>query len=284
MFYDFIEIGTSDFDTLIEQADDQTVGLSVEPIAAYLDRLPRPKLCTKLNAAISNQDGEVVVFYLSPEKIFEYGLPAGFKGCNSIGKPHPTVASFLALTTLDQKVIFDTINIPAYRLRSVLALHNVSGMYFLKVDTEGHDVTILNDFFSDAPRAVWPHEILFESNILSDNDSLQLLIAKLITIGYDIKSCNTVGDGDTSLRLNIRRAQGGVTFSNEIEGYYLMGYPDGYDPSLAAHDNTLIGAKEYCVNTKSGGVTYQYGRYEVRKGQYLEKSRDDRNVISWIYF
>ena len=36
--YDFIEIGTSDFDTLIESSDDNVVGLSIEPIKYYLDR------------------------------------------------------------------------------------------------------------------------------------------------------------------------------------------------------------------------------------------------------
>jgi hypothetical protein len=41
--YDFIEIGTSDFDTLIETSDDKTVGLSIEPIKYYLDRLPERK-------------------------------------------------------------------------------------------------------------------------------------------------------------------------------------------------------------------------------------------------
>ena len=40
MKYDFIEIGTSNFDTLIEAADDTTVGISIEPIGYYLDQLP----------------------------------------------------------------------------------------------------------------------------------------------------------------------------------------------------------------------------------------------------
>jgi len=32
MKYDFVEIGTSDFDTLIEQATDTTRGISIEPV------------------------------------------------------------------------------------------------------------------------------------------------------------------------------------------------------------------------------------------------------------
>ena len=37
--YDFIEIGTSDFDTLIETSNNDTVGISIEPIKYYLDNL-----------------------------------------------------------------------------------------------------------------------------------------------------------------------------------------------------------------------------------------------------
>ena len=40
MYFDFVEIGTSDFDTLIAAADQNTIGLSIEPIREYLDRLP----------------------------------------------------------------------------------------------------------------------------------------------------------------------------------------------------------------------------------------------------
>ena len=31
-FYDFIEIGTANFETLIEKADDNVRGLSIEPL------------------------------------------------------------------------------------------------------------------------------------------------------------------------------------------------------------------------------------------------------------
>jgi hypothetical protein len=35
MKYDFIEIGTSDFDTEIENCDDNKKGLSIEPVKIY---------------------------------------------------------------------------------------------------------------------------------------------------------------------------------------------------------------------------------------------------------
>ena len=36
-FFDFLEIGTSDFDTEIEKSDNTRVGMSIEPIKYYLE-------------------------------------------------------------------------------------------------------------------------------------------------------------------------------------------------------------------------------------------------------
>ena len=38
--YNFIEIGTSNFDTLIEKADDTTMGISVDAVKYYINQLP----------------------------------------------------------------------------------------------------------------------------------------------------------------------------------------------------------------------------------------------------
>jgi hypothetical protein len=83
MFLDFIEVGTSDFDTLIENADDETLGISIDPVGPYLDLLPNPRNCIKLNAAISNFEGEISVYYVSPEKIKSLNLPEFVRGCSS---------------------------------------------------------------------------------------------------------------------------------------------------------------------------------------------------------
>ena len=44
---DFLEIGTADFDTEIEKADNNTRGFSIEPLKIYLDKLPEKSLCKK---------------------------------------------------------------------------------------------------------------------------------------------------------------------------------------------------------------------------------------------
>ena len=53
VFYNYIEIGTSDFDTEI-QKDNNNHGISIEPIKYYYDKLPIKENSTKLNIAISS--------------------------------------------------------------------------------------------------------------------------------------------------------------------------------------------------------------------------------------
>lgn len=65
--YDFIEIGTSDFDTLIQSCPHKDRGLCVEPLSFYLDRLPNKPNVRKVHAAISDKDGEIEIFFLPPE-------------------------------------------------------------------------------------------------------------------------------------------------------------------------------------------------------------------------
>ena len=49
------------------------------------------------------------------------------------------------------------------------------------------------------------------------------------------------------------------------------------------HENTLEGAKNYCIKHKCSGITYQHNRYEVRNGKYINYG-NDKNIISWILF
>ena len=90
MNYDFIEVGTSDFDTLIQDATDNCIGLCIEPIKFYLDRLPNKPNVKKINSAISF-DGKVgrdKVYYIPLETIQKHNMPLWIRGCNSMGDYH----------------------------------------------------------------------------------------------------------------------------------------------------------------------------------------------------
>lgn len=283
MFLDFIEIGTSDFNTLIQAAGPDTHGLSIDPISLYLDRLPNRPGCKKINAAISNFEGTVEVYFIPPQVIAKHRLPNWLRGCNSIGAPHPTVSKQLEKMDIDPELVLVRQPVPCHRLQTVLHQHDVQGVFMLKVDTEGHDAVILNDFFDDASPQQWPHQIVFESNKLSDSETIHRLIAKLILMGYDIVSCETGGGAsDTHLRLNLNRLKGERTTIQTAKGYYLEGYPKNYSPLNLPHENNLDSALEYAHQQQAAGVTFQYGRYEVRQGRYLHHSVKDLKVQSWM--
>lgn len=169
-----IEIGTSDFRT---QAG-QVPGIFIEPVKYYFDRLPE---CTKENVAISNYTGMTAVIYLSEETIKHNNLPTWLRGCNSINEPHPTAVRILKEKGLSH-YLFKRQMVEVARIKSIIDKHNVTEIDFLKIDTEGHDCVILNDYFDTVD--IMPRKIQFEANELSDAQAVQEMTERLESLGY----------------------------------------------------------------------------------------------------
>ena len=169
-----IEIGTSDFRTQAGQVD----GIFIEPIKYYFDRLPR---CKKENVAISNKEGVLNMYYIPLHTIERYNLPNWLRGCNSINKIHPTVKNL----ELEKYVKAEEVKV--VRIKSIIDKYNVTKIDLLKIDTEGHDCIILNDFLDTVD--ILPKVIQFENNILSDSNEVIKLVNHLIKLGY---TCNQV--------------------------------------------------------------------------------------------
>jgi hypothetical protein len=103
--YDFIEIGTCYFGTIIEGCDTNAVGLSIEPIAEYLQQLPSKPKVTKLNAAVVAPndvppEGKIDLYHVSLETIRTHNLDGNLAGCNTVGKPHDFHTHYIAPVTL----------------------------------------------------------------------------------------------------------------------------------------------------------------------------------------
>lgn len=181
--YDFIEIGTSDFRTLIETTNEE-VGLSIEPIKKYLDNLPIRNNVTKVNYGVSNFNGTTKIYYVTPENILKYNLPNWVRGCNSINTPHPTVKKLLK-EKHDNIVTIETIKIVNWK--TLITEFNIGGVKLLKIDTEGHDIVILNDYYDNCliNEDILADIIIFEYNELTDKESANELIDKFKTLGYN---------------------------------------------------------------------------------------------------
>jgi FkbM family methyltransferase len=187
---DFIEIGTSDFDTCIQEATEGTWGLSVEPLRPYLDNLPEKPHVKKVQQAVSDRSGTIDFFYLEPDTIRQLKLPRWVRGCNSVDKPHPQVASLLRKrgfqdpTSMFTKDVVRVTDVP-----TLLREHNVASVHFLKIDTEGHDCTILRSWLAACQQnpAWYPMRIQFESNKLSDKAEVAAVCQLFADVGYNVR-------------------------------------------------------------------------------------------------
>jgi len=185
---DFIEIGTADFWTIIEDADDSVTGFSIDPLQIYLDNLPNKVNVQKCCLAITGkcEEGKTTDVYFIPRaKIIEHGLADWFAGCNTIGNYHPLHIHHNVTHHVSR------VTVSMMSLGSFYDLHQIQGCAFLKIDTEGHDVVILDEFANYLKQkgvAYYPKKIQFESNELTNPEKVSDIICKYISLGYLLES------------------------------------------------------------------------------------------------
>jgi len=203
-----IEIGTSDFRTQAGQVD----GVFIEPVKYYFDRMVEaatdtineemesvlsaiggtatPTIAHFENVAISDYEGEDEVYSVASWVMSDYNLPQWVRGCSSIHEPHPS-----AMAAMKEKNVpthsdigqfyFKRETVQVVRIKSIIDKYNITSLDLLKIDTEGHDCIILNDYLNTVE--ILPKVIQFESNELSDPKEVQKVVERLKPLGYDCK-------------------------------------------------------------------------------------------------
>jgi FkbM family methyltransferase len=197
-----IEIGTSDFRTKAGQVD----GVFIEPVKYYYDRMVDLALKRDEdfdggmelyapttyfeNVAISDYEGEAQMHSVASWAISDYNLPPWIRGCSSINEPHPSAIKILnaghvpSWSDIGQPSIKrETVQV--VRIKSIIDKYNITSLDLLKIDTEGHDCIILNDYLNTVE--ILPKVIQFESNELSDPKEVAKVCARLKPLGYDCK-------------------------------------------------------------------------------------------------
>lgn len=176
--FDFIEIGTSDFETEIQDAGLKR-GISIEPVKRYLDALPNPPRVTKIHGAVSNRSGTIDVYSISPENIIKYNLPDWTRGCNSVNEPHKGYAGQVP----DEIVTKDTV--PVYTFTDIINMCDVKSCKYLKIDTEGHDAIILESYMECLSNGFPPiPRIQFEDFGWCEKKDVDAVLEKLVCYGY----------------------------------------------------------------------------------------------------
>lgn len=185
MNLDFLEIGTCNFDTLIQKATDTTYGISVVPLSYYLNQLPSPKNVIKVNSAISfdNIESEIEIFYIPENIIIENNLPKSLTGCNSLSTYH---LKHIELNLQKYVQIEKIKQIPIGKLWTDYRIETIN---YLKIDTEGGDTYILKhlyNYLNLKDKNYYPKKIRFESNRLSATESVDEIIELYKSIGYNL--------------------------------------------------------------------------------------------------
>ena len=185
MDLDFLEIGTSNFNTHIQSCSDEQVGISVEPLKFYLDDLPNKTNVKKICAAITYNKvlDNINIFYIPPDVVDKHNLPQWFKGCNRIGNYHTyhTVHGVEHLVKIE--------SIPLLNVEELLTQENIKTIKYLKIDTEGHDCIIMEGFYNylkEKSTDYFPRHITFESNEHSNQNKVTDIIQKFTNLGYTL--------------------------------------------------------------------------------------------------
>ena len=206
---DFLEVGTSDFNTYMETCKPNEMGMVIEPLKVYLNNLPDKDNVIKVNAALLfGEHKHVPIYYIKPDVIKKHGLFDWIRGCNSVGVPHDFHLNYFntedefniwhshwksasapkgrnlldeGLVTVDQ--------VPCTTFSKLIKEHNIGSIKYVKVDTEGMDSDIIHAMLDD----LWtineirlPEIIQFETNTHNDTNKSFDLIQRLKTIGYEI--------------------------------------------------------------------------------------------------
>jgi FkbM family methyltransferase len=144
MKYDYVDIGTCDFEVADGVFAPDKNYLLVEPMAEYLDRLPNGDNIKKENSACSDKNGSIEIFYVPESVILELNLPLWMKGCSKINEPHKVVLNYLNAVGIGKSIINSkTINVISFK--KLVEKYNIEHIENLKIDTEGHDHIILNE-------------------------------------------------------------------------------------------------------------------------------------------
>jgi hypothetical protein len=206
---DFLEVGTSDFNTYMETCSPHERGMIIEPLKIYLDNLPNKDNVIKVNAALLFGDHKTVpIYYIKPEVIKEHGLFDWMRGCNSIDIPHDLHLNYLntigefdvwhshwksptapkGRNLLDEGLV-SVDEVPCVTFSSLINNYNIGSIKYIKFDTEGMDADLIHSMLDDLlmiNQVRLPETIQFETNVHNDTDKSFDTIQRLQNIGYKI--------------------------------------------------------------------------------------------------
>lgn len=205
MHYDFIEVGTSDFDTLCQTCSDDQYGMSVEPVTECIRNLPNKSNVVKVNAALVTNEyrasNEIIeIFYIDEKTIERENLGRWIRGCNKINEPHEMHLAYVddpskwfaegpskSRNLVDEGLVTkDAIRCITWN--DLFSDFDVTSVGYVKIDAEGADADIVMGLMKECVHRnnvnLFPKTIRFENSSVGMHERIKEAIAVLEKNNY----------------------------------------------------------------------------------------------------
>lgn len=198
MNFDFVDIGTCDFETSADIATQDQKVLLVEPLEFYLDRVRSSTNTTKANLAVGNTQGYIDVKFVPENVIQKYNLPYWIKGCSNVGEGyHNTVLKVFTENNIPLSLI-ETRKVETVTFQELCIRYNITGIGFLKIDTEGYEQYILPNVLEQIKKGFNIGTLKYENQAsLGNKVFVDYLTTQFLNLGYEVVEINQT---DTTLR------------------------------------------------------------------------------------
>ena len=181
--FDFMEVGTSAFGTIIEICKDYHIGISIEPISVYQDMLPDISNVHKLRFAVGYTDGYLPIYQFPKAAIDNLGYSLELEtekflyGMAMLNTINPTQLD-IARNDPENGDILHLIQrdlVAVKTIQSIYIENNIYDIKVIKLDCEGIDFDIIlsaMEYFEKSHK-IYPRIIVFESNVGDDGAKKQ---------------------------------------------------------------------------------------------------------------
>lgn len=193
MRYKFVDIGCGHQSVSTDIFGTDVYGVLVEPIKEYLEVLPSGKNIIKVNAAISEKNGEIDFnafigknpkYYSNeeitkiknnPKLLREYNKNFLYSGQSSI----KNIEKLLRVST--------KIKVKSYDLKTFFEKYDITEIDYLKIDVEGYEEEILQQLLIMLEKGSIKinNQIKYEFNHLSDEKNLNKITERIKQFGFD---------------------------------------------------------------------------------------------------
>ena len=167
----FIEIGTCDFDTCQQLANNGWQGIMIEPNPEPFENMDKAMSeydnVIRLQCAVSDYDGSIALGISKPDH-----HDKAVRGMSSIvADNHKGGRIFEYESWSKEEYLSKVMDVPCKRLDTIIYEHQITQIDFLKIDVEGHEMNILEDYTWD----VKPTFIKLEHKHIDDIKAVGLL-------------------------------------------------------------------------------------------------------------